>query len=61
MISNELFVGIVFPIIVGTGAWVRSVETRFIEHQEVIKKIDQLVSILLEDRLAGSTNQRTED
>ena len=44
-----------YPLILAglgaTGAWVRSVESRINQHQAVIDKIDQLVSLLLEDRL----------
>lgn len=42
------------------GVWVRAVENRLTSNEVVIKKIDELVTLMLEDRLAERADDRVE-
>jgi hypothetical protein len=58
-IQPELAYPLILAGIGGTAAWVKSIENRVTSHEEVIKRIDQLVQLLLEDRLDRGNPQFT--
>ena len=58
-IPPELAYPLVLAGIGGSAAWVKSIENRVTSHEEVIKRIDQLVQLLLEDRLDRGNAQTT--
>lgn len=55
--TAEVWAAIGIPAAGFVGAWVRSVESRLAAAEEVCKKVDELVTILLEDRLAQSQDR----
>lgn len=50
-IPSELVAGIAVLSIGGAGAWIQSVEQRLAHTAAIIAKVDELVSLMLEDRL----------
>lgn len=58
-IPPELAYPLVLAGVGGTAAWVKSIERQVTAHEEVIKRLDQLVQLLLEDRLDRGNTQST--
>lgn len=58
MISMEVMVAVGLAFAGMTGAWVKSVEERINQHEVVIAKLNQLLDLMLEDRL-GPNNVQT--
>ena len=53
-IPTEISYPVILSAIGGVAVWVKSVEDRLTTAQAVIEKIDQLVTLILEDRLDKS-------
>lgn len=48
---NEMIAGAIILSLGGAGAWIKSVEQRLSATEALIEKVDELVTLLLEDRL----------
>lgn len=42
---------VMLPIAGVGGAWIKSIEKKVNQHEVIIAKLDQLITIMLEDRL----------
>lgn len=56
--SMELMITVGLAFAGMAGAWVKSVEERINQHEVVIAKLNQLLDLMLEDRL-GPNNVQT--
>lgn len=58
--NETVWAVIILPAIAGLGIWQREISNRVSAHDEVISKLDDLITLLLEDRLANSTPRSRE-
>ena len=55
--NDPILAGILITVAGAGGAWLKSHEQRLSAAEEVIKKVDQLVTIMLEERLEKRETQ----
>lgn len=53
--TQEVWAMIVLPLCGGAGAWVKHVNGRLAAHDIIIAKMDQLITLMLEDRIGRTT------